>query len=698
MNRTSRSTLSRLKFPACRVLVVALTAALAGISQAAVAQTGVPSTATTQAAGHAEHKDKPADRSGVFELGRIVVRASRSAALLADETMLSRRDMDRLNLETLGEAIAAMPGASLSHNSRNEDIVYVRGFDPRQVPVFLDGIPQYVPYDGYIDFGRFTTFDLAEIRVAKGAASLLYGPNTLGGAVNLVTRKPTRPLEGDARIGIGSGGKREAAGNLGMRSGNWYLQAGWSWLDADSFPLPRGFHDYKAKPTDTGDDRANAYHADRKASIKLGWTPNARDEFAIGYSRQHGDKGNPAYTGRANQGIRFWRWPYWDKESLYFIGNLGLGSDYALKLRAYEDRYGNGLDAYTDGSYMTQLFNTSFPSTYADSTRGGSVELVSEAFANHDLHVAFHYKDDRHRESNPKSPTKNYRDVTTSIAIEDVVTLADAWRLRLGASHDQRDAREVYFWPTGSTSANNALAELVHDLGERGQLYASVSRKTRFPTIKDRYSARLGTALPNPDLKPETARNFELGWRGQPWAGARTEVALFESRIDGLIQNALVASTQCGGTVCNQAQNIGKVRHRGIELSLHQSFAERGWLGAGYTWLDRDNLSNPTAPLTDSPRQRVFAQAGWAFLSQWRVVADAEAERGRIVTSIAPGNRNGYVTLHGYAVFGAKLVWSPWRTLDIEAGGRNLGDRWYEFADGYPMPGRTWFANAVYRF
>ena len=28
-------------------------------------------------------------------------------------------------------------------------------------PVFLDGIPQYVPYDGYIDFGRFTTFDLA---------------------------------------------------------------------------------------------------------------------------------------------------------------------------------------------------------------------------------------------------------------------------------------------------------------------------------------------------------------------------------------------------------------------------------------------------------------------------------------------------------------------------------------------------------
>lgn len=34
--------------------------------------------------------------------------------------------------------------------------------------LFLNGIHQYVPYDGYVGLGRFTTFDLAETRIAKG--------------------------------------------------------------------------------------------------------------------------------------------------------------------------------------------------------------------------------------------------------------------------------------------------------------------------------------------------------------------------------------------------------------------------------------------------------------------------------------------------------------------------------------------------
>ena len=673
------STLDTSRLPRRRALTLALLAGLACFGSA-----------------HAE--DDADTKPNTFDLGRVVVQAKRDAQPASGESAITREQLDQLDRETVGDAVAIAPGVNLSHNSRNEAMVYVRGFDPRQVPVFLDGIPQYVPYDGYVDFGRFTTFDLAEIHVAKGAASLLYGPNTLGGAINLISRKPTAPLEGDLRIGAGSGGERKAAANLGMRKGDWYLQAGWSWLDADSFPLPDDFVDYKARPTDTGDQRENAHRNDRRASIKIGYAPGERSEFALGYVKQEGEKGNPVYTGRASSGIRYWRWPWWDKESLYFIGNIGLGKASSLKLRAYEDRYGNGLAAYTDKSYGTQLSNTSFPSVYADKTRGISVELASQSFANHDLHLALHYKDDRHRDSNPKSPAKDYRDVTTSIAVEDGITLGQGYNLRIGASHEKRDAKEVYFWPTGSTTANNALVELSRDLGEHGQLYGSYSHKTRFPTIKDRYSARMGSALPNPDLKPEFARHIELGWRGQPWIGARAEASLFQSRIDDLIQDAIVPSNQCGSTVCNQAQNIGKARNRGVELSLQQRFAERGEVGAAYTWMDRDNLGNRAVLLTNSPRQRVFAHAQWTFSPHWKALATAEAEQGRIVAYVGPGNQGGYLRLDGHATFGAKLVWSPLDGLDIEAGGRNLGDKWYELAEGYPMPGRTWFANVSYRF
>lgn len=637
------------------------------------------------------------DKDGVFQLGSVVAQGKRDGLAALGEVIVSREQLDTLNRETLGEAVATAPSVNLSNNSRNEATVYVRGFDPRQVPVFLDGIPQYVPYDGYIDFGRFTTFDLAQVRVAKGAASLLYGPNTLGGAVNLISRKPTQPLEGDVRVGVGSGGERKVAANIGMRNGQWYVQAGLSWLDADSFPLPSGFKDYKASPTDTGDQRENAYRNDRRASIKIGFEPNARSEFALGYVKQEGEKGNPVYTGRSKSGVRYWRWPWWDKESVYFIGNMGLGEANSLKLRAYEDRYGNGLQAYTNGSYSTELLTTSFPSVYADKTRGLSLELASQVFANHDLHAALHYKDDRHSDLNPKSPVKQYRDVTTTLALEDSITLGGGYGLRVGGSHEQRDAKEVYFWPVGKTSANNALIELTRDFGDAGLLFASASHKTRFPTIKDRYSARMGRALPNPDLKPEVARHLEMGWRGQPWSGAQLEGSLFYSRIDDLIQDAIVASTECGSSVCDQAQNIGKARHRGFELALQQRLGEQGQLGLTYTWMDRDNLLQPDVRLTNSPSQRLFAHAQWVFAPQFKAVATLESERGRVVPVSITG-QPPYLTLRGFTVLGLKGVWTPITQVDVEVGGRNLTDKWYELAEGYPMPGRSWFANVIYRF
>ncbi len=661
--------------PAPRLLAIAVAAALPCLALAA---------------------ERAADTGSVFELGKVVVSGERDARLPAGETALTREDLDRHGRDTVGEAVNALPGVSLSRNSRNEDIVYVRGFDARQVPVFLDGIPLYVPYDGYVDFGRFTTFDLAEVRAAKGAASLLYGPNIMGGAINLVTRKPERAFEGDLRVGAGSGGERKAALNLGGRQGRWYYQAGLSWLDADGFPLPDGFVDYKRVPTDTGDERDNADRDDRKLSLKLGFMPNETDEYALGYVRQEGEKGNPVYTGRATSGIRYWRWPWWDKDSLYFIGNARLGEANTLRFRLYRDEYGNGLEAYTDARYATQMNNQNFPSVYADLTRGASVELANTALAGHDLRLAAHYKEDEHTDTNPNSPRKHYRDVTASLAVEDDIALGEATRLRLGASHERREAREVHDWPTGSTSSTNGLAEIVRDLSGNRQLFASVARKTRFPTIKDRYSARMGAALPNPDLKPEQARHLELGLRGDAWGGAHFEAVLFHSRIDDLIQTHVVASTACGGSTCNQAQNIAEARHQGVELSLRQDIGERWRLGAAYTWLDRDNLSDASVRLLDSPRHKLFGHLSWSPSQQWEFIATVDAESGRHA-SFASGNVRSR-ELPGFATLGLKAVWKPGEQLAFDVGGRNLGDKWYELSDGFPMPGRSWFAHATYRF
>src|SRR5256885_3946166 len=41
-------------------------------------------------------------------------------------------------------------------------------------------------------------------------------------------------------------------------------------------------------------------------------------------------------------------------------------------------------------------------------------------------------------------------------------SLAERWSLNLALSHDQRDAREVYQWPTGSASATNGVRSEEH--------------------------------------------------------------------------------------------------------------------------------------------------------------------------------------------------------------------------------------------
>ncbi len=187
-----------------------------------------------------------------------------------------------------------LPGIHLSAvGARNEAMIYLRGFDLRQVPLLIDGIPVYIPYDGYVDLARFTTFDLAAIHVSKGYTSVLYGPNALGGAINLVTSKSVKQFELNGASGWLSGSYR-ANINIGSNLGKFYIQASASKMNRDSFPLSSKF---KPTKTENGNSRNNSYSTDEKYSIKLGYTPGKRSEYALSYMYQHGKKGSPVYAG-----------------------------------------------------------------------------------------------------------------------------------------------------------------------------------------------------------------------------------------------------------------------------------------------------------------------------------------------------------------------------------------------------------------
>ena len=152
----------------------------------------------------------PASAANIFGLGQIeqvTITASPFAAVI-NESMIDAEDIYKFNATTLDRAIDLVPGANASTTGgpRNERLFFIRGFDRFQAPLYVDGIRVYLPVDNRVDLGFFNTANLSQIQVQKGYVSVLSGPGALGGALNLVTRKPTKPFEYEARTGTALAG------------------------------------------------------------------------------------------------------------------------------------------------------------------------------------------------------------------------------------------------------------------------------------------------------------------------------------------------------------------------------------------------------------------------------------------------------------------------------------------------------------
>ena len=633
-----------------------------------------------------------------FELGTVLVVGQRLPTMEVGDiggdqisSVITKKDIQQFNRTNVGDALNLLSGVTLSNNSRNEKTIAIRGFDSRQVPLFIDGIPVYVPYDGYVDFNRFSTADLAAIQVAKGFSSMAYGPNTLGGAINLISRKPKERLEADAQSGIASSGEKQASVNLGSNQGVWYLQTGVSYLQSNGFPLSS---DFIPTATENGGARNNADHKDSKVSIKFGITPNAYDEYAISYYQQNGQKGQPPSTVPA--AARYWKWPYWDKDSIYFTSKTSLSEHETFSARLYLDSYGNEVDTYTDDSYTKLKTSgagsvTTGRSIYDDKTKGASFTLESSRLNGQTLRLMGHYKADRHKELDANGTLNaNYEDALTSISVEDNIKINPALLISLGGGHHQLRPVTVFNLGNPYSLPNNQSAQdwqagAFYTLSESARVYATASRKTRLPTLKDRYSQRLGSFIENPELQPEQSLNYEIGYQHHFAQAAQAEAAIFYSDINNKIQTvANVSGTK------SQMQNAGMVRIAGVELSVKADLGTRFSMGGNYTMTNLNNVSNPTVKLTDIPKHKATAHVLFHTMPNLDLMVFVENNSSRWVSNS--------LELAGFTTTNFKLSYKPLNRVLLEAGVNNLSDKNYSLADGFPNPGRTWFGNVQYQF
>jgi iron complex outermembrane receptor protein len=658
-----------------------------------------------------------AEESQTFGLGQIVVTAPRADASDITTSSVNAEAIYDFSRDTLDEAVKLIPGVTsgLSGNSRNERLIYVRGFDRYQVPLSIDGIRVYLPADGRLDYGRFLTPDVAEIQVAKGYVSVLNGPGAMGGAVNLVTRKPDKELDAEARFSLNLDNDTDYAGytgfaSLGTRHDQWYAQASYARNFTDHWTLSK---DFKPTRNEDGGERNLSRTEDWRVNAKIGFTPNATDEYAISYTRQEGEKLAPTHVSDLT-GLRYWTWPYWNLQNVYFLSTTQLGEIATLRTRAYYNTFKNSLDSFDDATLSTQTRGSSFNSAYSDRAYGGSAQLDLRPSDAERLSVSFHYRNDRHREIQQSFPGGIYEpwqttiEETYSAAIENGYKLTPQLELVVGASYDWRDLRRAEDYTSGAFvryplrngDAWNAQGQLLWTPDAETNLHLAVSSRARFPTIFERFSTRFGGATSNANLDAERATQFELGGARQ-LGPLKIEASGWYAKIDDAIvafpflYTTCTPAGVCTNNAVSQSRNVGSGDYYGAEVSASAQITETLRAGANYGWVHR-KLDDPTLSkiaafhITGVPEHSGFVWAEWSPIAALRIMPSLDVASKRWTVNTA-GTR--YYQIGSYALANLRVDFdvTDWATLGV--GGRNLFDQNYTTVDGYPEAGRTLFVS-----
>lgn len=667
----------------------------------------------------------------IFALGTIYIAAGEEEGQGGTTSTVTGEEAAKQNRATLEDTLSVLPGVSSISSgggSRNEREVFVRGFDRWHVPLSIDGIRIFLPADNRLDYGRFLTPDLAEVQVQKSYVSVINGPGGMGGAINLVTKKPAEAFEGSVRLGVEAGNRGDITGrsgaiSLGTLQENWYAQLTYIRRDSDGFWLSRDYLPDPRYPYQGAGLREDAEHDDSRVNLKFGYTPNATDEYVLSYTKQTGAKSAPysvllPVRGATGSGPgspqRDWTWPQWDISSLAFYSHTELAAGH-LKTKVYYNTFDNVLSAWDDSSHSTQTVGRAFDSVYDDYSLGVSAEYGVTLGA-HDLKFATHFRRDVHESTNyprpgatptpPADPTEHSKEETVSLAFEDTWRVTEDLRFVAGLSYDRAEVLEADRTDTSpgfdplKTDALNWQLAAIWSPGAGGEYHASLSSRTSFPTLFHRYSTGFGTMVPNPDLEPERALNLELGWRGDLGPVA-VEGALFYSRVTDLIQSIQIGSGPSGPL--SQRQNLAEGTYRGFEVAARWEMSDRIALAANYTYIDL-SIEDPVvngARITDIPNHEAWLGIDWQATDTLTVSPSVEIYGARWSDpAIGSGDRNNpwYTKMGGFGLANLSASWEVSEQATVNFGVRNIFDRDYAVVEGFPEPGRSFFLASELRF
>ena len=498
----------------------------------------------------------------IFYLGEIVVTAGKSDKPPAGISEITAKQIESQGATTAGEALSSTPGAWISTGHKNSTEIKLRGFSSEHVLILVDGRPVNLPYYGDLDLSSLPVNNISKIKVVKGPATSLYGANTMGGIVNIVTKRVNRGTSGDVQLSFGEAGTWNSALNLGAKINklDFWLSAGKS--QSDGFNLS---DDFQPARWEDGGLRDNSdydrFNLDGKLNLK--WTPQTDLSLSWGYF--DGDKGLP---GGVNDDLpKFWRFEDWKRRYLDLSGENYFGSRWYLKAKLYYDGCKNRLVDY-DSTYLYE--NRNFDSIHDSWDLGANLlGKLSWSKENQSAWGVNVLQNGINKRMDIDEEWENKRTVTTSLFTQHQIVPGKRISLDLGLAYNIMTSRGVKRAKTSFDPTFGFWYSVLESL----RLRVSASRATKFPTLSQLYGETSG----NTELKPEEAIKMEGGMEWDITPQLHAEINLFRNNVNNLIDRK-------GRSY--QYQNLDQVVLQGVEMGWEGNLGKLFSFNLDYAYLD----------------------------------------------------------------------------------------------------------------
>lgn len=564
-------------------------------------------------------------------------------------TIVTREDLDRLQAVNLSDALRTLPGASVAQRGPvgGQTSLFLRGGNSSQTLVLIDGVRINDPSspNAAVDFGSLLTGNADRIEVLRGANSVVWGSQAMGGVVNIESALPTHALQ--ARGALEYGYADTLMGRANVSGGSDSLQAslGGTYFRTDGISALAG-----------GAEKDGSQTWALNGRIKAALTPDVSLDLRGYYNNSRVDF-DSAYSGGA--------------ESLAVARNRQFAGYAGVNFALADGKWQNRL-AYTRTD-IRRRGTDPVAFSYNNYVVSGTIDRF-EYRSSFDLAalatLGFGLEHER------TDSSTSYEGDPAQLADTDVtggyaqLTLRPARGLTLtgGVRHDD------YSTYGGQTTLGGNLAWSLNEGAT--VLRATYAEGFRAPTLTEGQPP-----YGNPALKPETAHNLDLG----------LEQALLDDRVrfgftwfNRRSTNLIVFSWDT-----YQSENIGKVDADGLEVALQVQPNHRLQFAANYTLTNAINQSGAYF----GKRLQLRPQHSGNFSADWETPLGLRLGASLFLAGDSFDDQANLVSLDGYALVTLRAAMPLSDRLELYGRIENLTDSKYQTVAGYGTYGRAAYAG-----